>query len=343
MAVDKAHDELEDLLKECAEHHRRGQHRLSLRCYQKAMTLAAPHGDASLMALLLANVGIEYRDCDDYHHAAELLVTALAIVPRQDETADLQADIKKRLAITFKDIYGASKPEVLQLLEEAREDCRRSGNVTQEANVLQHIGGCLVSLNRLAEADRVLTEALNKVRAEHDAQLEGWIYDDMADLEIERKDWGLALEYTRKAREKAISVGDQEAEGDTWVNEARVHMRMGHSEEALAHATHALELYAEAKNQRRTIRARYHMAKALVKLGRLGDAAASLNDAMRTAASLDLWRDQAMLHLGLGAVEFERRNIGLAHQHAISARTLAEREGLDDMVEEADELLHRCR
>lgn len=336
-------DELQDLLQECARYHEEGRHRLSLNCYQKAMTLVAPSGDATIMAYLLSAVGMEYRDCDDYHHAAELLITALTILPAREETLELKASIKKKLAITFEDIYGPQKPEVMQLLEESCNDYRQQKNLGQEANVLQHIGGSLVQLNRLKEAERVLTEALEKARAAGDIQLEGWIYDDLADMEVERNDWGMALEYTRRARDKARSVGDLEAEGDTWVNEARVQMRMEHPEDALEHAGHALALYTEAKNQRRTIRARRHIAKAYVKLGKLDDAFTTLRKAMRTAAGLDLWRDQAMLHLDLGNVELQRRNLGLAHQYAIDARALAEREGMDDLVNDADELLRKCR
>lgn len=342
MAEDHLQEELKRLLEECARYHQEGRHRLSLRCYQQAMTLVAPTGDAAMMAYLLSAVGIEYRDCDDYHHAAELLVTALTIVPRIEETRELQASIKKKLAIVFEDIYGPQKPEVMQLLHESREDYRQQNDLGQEANVLQHIGGSLVQLKQLSEAERVLTEALEKARAAHDLQLEGWIYDNLADMEIERNDWGMALEYCRTAREKAQVVGDVEGEGDTWVNEARIQMRMEHPETALEHAERAHELYTEAKNQRRTIRARRHIAKAYIKLGKLDDACTTLKKAMRTAAGLDLLRDQAMLHLDLSRVELEQRNLGLAHQHAIDARALAEREGMDDLVNEADELLRKC-
>lgn len=343
MADSSLQEELQKLIEECARYHQEGRHRLSLQCYQKAMALIAPSGDTVATAYLLSAIGIEYRDCDEYHHAAELLVTALLIVPKTEETAGLQASIKKKLAIVFEDIYGPQKPEVMQLLEESRNVYLQQKDLGQEANVLQHIGGSLVKLGRLIQAERVLTEALEKARAVGDVQVEGWIYDNLAGMEIERDDWGMALEYTRTAREKAHRVGDLEGEGDTWVNEARIQMRMGHPETALAHAEHALYLFTEAKCPRRSIRARRHVAKAYFKLEKMDDAIASLRKAMKTAAGLDLWHDQILLHLDLGAIELERRNLGFAHQHGIDARALAEREGMDDLVDEADELLSKCR
>lgn len=343
MAEDQLQEELKRRLEECVRYHQEGRHRLSLRCYQQVMALVAPSGDAATMAYLLSAIGIEYRDCDDYHHAAELLVTALTIVPRLEETMGLQASIRKKLAIVFEDIYGPQRPEVLQLLKESLEDYRQLGEIGQEANVLQHIGGSLVQLKQLNEAERVLTEALEKAHAAGDIQLEGWIFDDLADLEVERNDYGMALEYTRKAREKARSVGDLEAEGDTWVNEARVQLRMEYPETALEHAERALKLYTEAKNQRRTIRARRHVAKAYIRLDKLDDAHAALERAIRTAVGLDLPRDRVLLLLDLGSVELEQRNLGLAHQHAVEARALAEQEGMSDLVDEADELLRKCQ
>lgn len=343
MSKDQRQEELQRLLEECGRYHQEGRHRLSLRCYQKAMTLVAPSGDATTMAYLLSAIGIEYRDCDDYHHAVELLVTALTIVPRVEETVELQASIKKKLAIVFEDIYGPKKPEVMQLLAESRNDYRRLKDLGQEANVLQHIGGSLVQLNRLKEAERALTEALEKARAANDIQLEGWIYDNLADLEVERNDWGMALEYSRTARERAQAISDLEGEGDTWVNEARIRMRMGHPKDAFENAVRALDLYTEAKNQRRTIRARRHVAKALVDLGRAEEALETLNRALKTAVALDLWHDQALVHLDIGKIELKRRNFGLANRHGVEARALAETQGLDDLLEEADDFLRGCR
>lgn len=335
--------QIKDLVHQGAEYHREGRHALSLQCYQKAITLARPLEDAGLTAYLLGAAGGEHRDCDNYHHAADLLLAALAIAPDAEETLQLRAHIKKVLAITFADIFGPQKPEVLQLLEESRQDYVRSGNVGQEANVLQHIGGCYTQLDRLSEADSTLVEALRKAQIDNDGQLQGWIYDDMADLEIERNNWGLALEYTRTARARALVVPDLEAEGDTWVNEGRVLLRMGHAEDALAATQHALDVYLQNQNLRRTIRARRHIAKVLVSLKQIDQAVAVLHEAMQTAARLDLWRDQVLVHIDLGQVELDRKNYGLAHTHSVNARALAEAEELDTLIAAADELLRVCR
>jgi tetratricopeptide (TPR) repeat protein len=334
--------EIKGLIDQGGGYHRQGRHAFALRCYQKAITLARPLDDNGLIAYLLAEAGSEHRDCDNYHHAADLLVAALAIVPNVESTLELRGSIKKLLAIVFEDIFGPQKPEVLKLLDESRQDYVRSSNVGQEANVLQHIGGCYIQLGRFAEADRVLTEALRKAAAASDVQLQGWIYDNMADLEIERNNWGQALEYTRTARDRAQAAQDLEGEGDTWVNEARVLLRMGHDEDALVAAHRALAIFIENQNLRRTIHARRQIAKGLVRLKRVDEALAALNEAMQTAARLDLRRDQTIVHLDLGQIELERQNYGLAHGHGVNARALADAEGLNDIVGEADDLLRRC-
>lgn len=342
MAIEETLAEIKALMEECQRLHEQGRHLLSLQCYQKAVTLAAPLGDAGLMAVLFQHIGSEHRDCDNYHHAADVLIAALALVPDVEEAIPLRASIKKVLAITFEDIYGPYKPEVLQLLEEARADWEHLKHEGQEANVLQHMGGLYTQIGRYAEADRTLQEALRKARAAGDEQLVGWILDDMAELEIERNEWGVALDLTRQARNKAVLVGDREAEADTWVTEARVLLRMGHADEARSAADKALALYTENHNLRRTIRARRHIAKILAHQNQLPDAVQVLDQGMDTAARLDLRRDQALLHLDLGELELRRRNYGLAHQHAIRARALAEEENMPDLLRQADDLLRRC-
>jgi len=331
------------LIEQGQRYHEQGQHALSLEQYQEAITLARPLEDVALTAYLLQCAAGEHRDCDNYHHAVDLLLIALTIVQDIDELIELRASINKSLAITFKDIFGPQKPEVLQLLNEALAGCVQLGNQGQEANLLQHIGGVYVQLNRLAEADRTLTEAFDKARANNDIQLQGWILDNLAELEIERNEWGLALEYTRNARDKVCTVGDAEGEADTWITETRILVRMGQLEEAPDAAKHALELYIKNKNLRRSVRARRHIAKILVKSGQIDEAVATLHEAMKTATRLDLRHDQTILHLHLGAIELERRNYDLVDEHAVQARALAENEALEDLVVEADYLLQHNR
>jgi len=343
MTTEQVLAEVKILIEEGARYHQQGRHALALQCYQKAISLAVSLNDAGLIAYLLSCAGGEHRDCDNYHHAADLLLAALAIIPDTNELTNLRAKIKKLLAITFVDIFGPQKSEVLQLLEEARQDCVSSGDIGQEANILQHLGGCYIGLNRLRDADSMLTMAFQKAQTANDIQLQGWIYDDMANLEIERNDWGMALEYTRTARGKAQIAQDLEGEGDTWVNEARVLLRMGQADNALLAAQHALEIYLQNQNLRRAVRAHRHVAKVLVRLGQIEDSVLALKEAMKIAVRLDLRREQALVHLDIAQIELDRQNYGLAHENGINTRAIAEAENLDDLTKAADDLLLRCR
>ncbi len=65
------------------------------------------------------------------------------------------------------------KTDVLRLLEESRDDYHKSGDVGQEANVMQHIGGCYLSLGRLSDAESILVDALRQAEVVHDTQLQG--------------------------------------------------------------------------------------------------------------------------------------------------------------------------
>lgn len=327
------------------QYHVQGRHDRALEQYRKAIALAAPLGDAGLMALLLWHAGTEYRDCDHYHHAAQLLGAALVMIPQQiqePQVIALRAGIQKGLAITFTDIFGPQKPELLELLQQSCQQFRQLGQDGQVANVLQHIGGLYTALGRYAEADAALCEALTLARKAGDEQLEGWILDDMSDLEMERGDYAMALELAERARAKARTVGDREAEGDTWVTEARVRLRMGHLDEALVAAQTALDLYTENHNVRRCIRAHRAMAAVLTEMKQYDKAAEHLARALRLATRLDLYRDQAYVHLELAKVEQRRRNLGLAAQHAADARQLAAEQGWDDLLEQADEILRDC-
>lgn len=332
---------IKKLIEDGHRYHEQGQHRLSLQQYQKAIELAVGLRDRGLTAYLLQNAASEHRDCDNYHHAVDLLLTALVLVDTDSELVGLRASIKKLLAITFVDIFSPHKPEVLQLLEEARADYVALADPGQEANVLQHMGGAYLALDQLDKADTLLAEALNKAREANDLQLQGWILNNLAGLEIEQNEWGIALEYARNARDKVATVQDTEAIADTWVTEARVFVRMGQLDRALLAAQTALELYTRNQNLRRTIRARRHVAKVLVKLGRIDEAVAQLQEALKTAIRLDLRHDQAVLYLNLGEIELDRQNYGLAQEHAVEARTLAEGESLDKLSAEADDLRQR--
>jgi tetratricopeptide (TPR) repeat protein len=343
MGIEDSLDEIKKLMEQGHHHHERGQHRLALQYYQKAIPLAATLGDGGIMAVLLAHAAGEHRDCDNYHHAIDLLVAALTLLPAMEDTIAMRAQIKKLLAITLTDVFGPYKPEVLELLRESRADYALLGYAGQEANVLQHIGGVHTQTKRFVEADNALREALQKARSVGDEQLVGWILDSMADLEIERDDWGTALELSREARVKARSVQDMEAEGDTWINEGRILLRMGQPEAALAAVEKALSIYTENQNLRRTIRARRHIAKVQVKMDKVNEATEALKLAMDTAARLDLRHDQALLQLDLGQIELSRKNYTLACEYAARARARAEEEDLPDLFDQADDLLYRCR
>lgn len=105
---------------------------------------------------------------------------ALSLVSDNDDFIELRAGIKKILAINLKDIFGPRKPEDLTLLKESLEDFAKLNKPSQEANLLQHIGGVNLSLGYLEEADRVLSAALQKARSSDDLQLQGWILRGMA-------------------------------------------------------------------------------------------------------------------------------------------------------------------
>lgn len=341
MGIEDLVAEINELIEQGRCYHEQGRHQLSLQSYQKAIQLGLPLGNQILMASLLWCAAGEHRDCDNYHHAVDLLLPAMMMLPDIDEAIPLRANIKKVLAITFKDIFGAYKPEVLQLLEEARDDWVKLQQEIGEANILQHIAGVYIQTGRYPEADGMLQQALRKAQAANDHHLIGWILDDMAEVEIERSEWGTALELARQARRIAESVSDTEAEADTWITEGRVLLRLEKSEDALEAHKKALNLYTNNKNLRRAIRALRHIARVLLKMERLADAVNMLEEAMDIAARLDLRHDQAMLHLDLGEVELARKNYGLTNQHAARARGIADDQNLPDLLGHADDLLRR--
>lgn len=343
MKPEEVEAEILRLMQEARQYHEQGKHLLSLQTYKEAMNYL-PQAKGWTLLLLLRTAG-EYHDCDNYERAVELLVVALSIAPDTQEEDDLllRAQIKKQVAITFRSIYGPQRPDVLALLEEARSEFAARGRGISEANVIQHLGGCYIELGRLPEADGLFQEAMRKAIAANDLQLQAWLLDNMADLEIERDDWGQALDYTCKARTYAQKLQDRECEGDTWITEARIQFHMDNLSEALTAAQHALELYTSNSNKRRTVRARRYVARTLVKLEREEEAFQMLQEALKTANELMLYHDQAGLHLELGEREMARKNFGLACQHAATARRLADEEDLEGIVAEADELLAQSR
>jgi tetratricopeptide (TPR) repeat protein len=346
MSVEEIYANILEQTDQASQYHRRGQHTLALQSYQKAIALAVTLGDSLLMAHLLAEAGGEHRDNDNYYHAIDLMLAALALVPddptNTTDTIGLRARIKKLLAITFNDVYGASKSEVIQLLEESRADFARIGDKGEEGNVLQHLGDSYVELGRLSEADGMLQEALQKASEVNNVQLQGWILNDMAALEIEKEEWGLALDYTLKARGKVCTVPDLEGEADTWVTEARIRLRMNQTEEALLAANHALEIYIQNKNLRRSINAYRYVAQAFNKQDNSEEAINVLQKAMRIAERLDLPHYQVLLYIDLGKTEVVRKNYGIACQHALKAKNIIKENDLQNIEGNVDELLRNC-
>jgi tetratricopeptide (TPR) repeat protein len=337
--------EIQVLMQAGHRYHEQGNHKQSLEQYRKAIALATPLGDAELMAILFWHTGIAYRDCDNYHHAAELVGAALAMIPselKERELVSLRASIRKGLAIIFESIFGAQKPEVLELLEQSRQEFQEIGKDGQVANVLQHIGGLYIELERYDEAGATLQEALRLARKASDEQLEGWILGNLSDLEMEQGDYAMALDLAERSRQKAVNVGDKEAEGDTWVNEAYISKRMSHLDKALIAAQKALDIFTENHNLRRTISARRALAAVLREMKRHDEVVEQLNQALRIANRLDLYRDQARINLALAKSELARRNLGLVMKHATDARRLADEQDMYDLVEQADELLRCC-
>ena len=227
------------------------------------------------------------------------------------------------------------------MLEEAKLDCVTTGNLAAEANVLQHIGGCYLELGKLDEADRVLGEALEKATKAEAQQLTGWIFNDLARVEIQRNEWGQALELARRSRVIADITGDQEAEANTLMTEALVRSRMGHWTDSVKIATQALTLYTQNDNLRQTVHVRRHLSKLLNERQRFDEARAMLGEALRTAVRLHLERYQVLIHLDMAKLEIENRDYQAAHQHAVTARLLAEEEELTELLNEADAFLGR--
>jgi tetratricopeptide (TPR) repeat protein len=337
-----AEERLLELLKQCRSYHRRGQHVRALDCYRQCIAQTVTEQNPLLLAMLLAEAGGEYRDCDNYDHAIELLVAALALIPADDlAAASLRAQAKRMLAITFGDKYGPEKPEVLTLLEESRADCVASANLAGEANVLQHIGGCYLDLGRLDEADLTLGRALEKAAKADEEQLKGWIFNDLARLEIARNDWGQALQLARRSRAIAVAEQDREAEADTFMTEAQAQHRMGDWAVSMRLATHALTLYTGNQNLRSTILARRKLAQLAREHHDLVESRALLDQALNTSTRLHLERIQIQIHLDLAELEIDSHDYDAAHQHAIAARSLAEEEHLEELLHEADDLLRR--
>src|SRR2546421_9820303 len=96
--------DIRELIERARQHHLKGQHSLSLQCYQKAIEFASQA--PAWMPILFARAGGEHRDCDNYFHAIDLMLAALQLVPDEEAAWPLRAEIKKLLAITFKDVYG---------------------------------------------------------------------------------------------------------------------------------------------------------------------------------------------------------------------------------------------
>ncbi len=208
--------------------------------------------------------------------------------------------------------------DATELYGNARREFERVGDMTQAAHAGANLGEVLISRRLFDEAEAVLTDAGTTLRASGYHLAAMFTETQLARLAIEKGDLPRAIESLAALVEEARTSGDVGYAFEAWIYLSDALTRSGEAERALAELEQAAALVPDDASPLRVPLAR-ESATALMQLGRLEEAEAELETALRMA-----------------------RAQGLAYQEAQALTALAQLARLEGRQADADAALHEA-
>jgi tetratricopeptide (TPR) repeat protein len=209
--------------------------------------------------------------------------------------------------------------EASERYSSARDEFERVGDVTQAAYAAANLGEVLVTSRRLEEAEAVLTDARQTLRASEYVFAALFSEIQLARLAMAKGDPTTAVSDLTRIVDEARAMGDIGFAIDAWVHLADAYHRVGNPERSLAELDHAERLLVDAKSPLRASIARVR-ATALTQTGDLSRAGDELSTALSIA-----------------------RGQGLAYEEALILVVLARLAKLNGREDEAADALHEAR
>jgi class 3 adenylate cyclase/tetratricopeptide (TPR) repeat protein len=186
--------------------------------------------------------------------------------------------------------------EAIAMYSRAQEVSRKAGNDHAEGAAAVNLGEVLISRGGLDEAQTVLQEARRVLRSRKDVLFVAFAEAQLGRLLMERGQHQSAIAELNRIVDEAIESGQSFIAVDTSVHLADAHIRNSDPEIALRVISVAQELAGEDAALYEVPLERLRAA-ALVALGRLDEAADSVDHALRSALRQGLVHEEALLLL----------------------------------------------
>lgn len=251
----------------------------AMQMYEDSLALAQELGNELEEAALLNGLGRLHSSLGDKQKALRFYARALSL---REKGGDLAGQAWTLNNIGWIHAGLGDKRQALAYYERALPLAQRAGDLSNEAMLLNNLGRVHAELGDTHRAIELLNRALPLKQKVGDLIGEAMILHNLGKVHAERGDKAQAVEYYARALPLRQRVGDASGEGSTLKNLAQELADLGRTQEAIR---------------------RYHAAAAAYLRRSPPDsyeAANCLDEALRLAASCDLFLQAAALRETLG-------------------------------------------
>lgn len=217
---------------------------------------------------------------------AEALDFPMLISPGSGMLEEIAYHYEQAAVLTEGEEERFARDRAFQFLERAARDAAERAMFLQAerlfsrahkmggptATSLEGLGGVLFGLGRLAEAEQVLEDALDKAVAEEDRLTQARILTRVSELRQRQSMTSEAVDLADTALAIWREVDDPAGEGDALLNRGRIYVRTGRISEAFEDFARAREIAAGLGNARQEAWALHSMAWCRFNAGMFGGA-----------------------------------------------------------------------
>ena len=257
-----------------------GDARKAMECYEQALTIAREISDRRGEGYALGNLGMAHADLGDARKAIEFceqhrdiareigdrrgegtaldnlgraynaLGDARKAIECHERDLAIRRDIGDRrgvgialgnLGVAYKHLGDVRK--AIEFYEQALVIDRAIGDRRGESYALGYLSAAYQQLGDYAKAITLAEQALSMTREIDDRRNEGVWLHNLAEAQIALGDLAKAGECCQQALAIAVETGHQPLEGNVLWLQAQAAEKQGDFTQAIAHATHALQIY----------------------------------------------------------------------------------------------------
>jgi len=194
----------------------------------EALRLANLLDNKELACFSLINFGTTYMGKNEYDEAEKYLNQALNLC-EHSEKKSLLITVLTNLGWIYQNIRGNYK-KAIQYYQEAEQTSEDLGDVKNRRFSLSNIGSIYTKWGKFDEASRYFQQSLE---LSDDLSDKAWVHAYMADMEIERANYGDALEYCHKAIQMFGEINEEIGESYIYHSYGRIYDALGRHEKAL--------------------------------------------------------------------------------------------------------------